>query len=84
MINNNRPKWDDEKALEFWTAPPVKHGLPALIATAILLNILGLKMAITDVRPFDWSILLLLGSFIYCGVYVQRRVEHLKKVLKIK
>lgn len=84
MTNNNRPKSDDEKALAFWTAPPIKHGLPALIATAILLNLLGLKMAISNGRPFDWLMLLLLGSFIYCAVYVQRRVKHLRKVLKIK
>ena len=78
MSNNEYNK----QQLEFWTAPPVKYGLPMLIAVIIVTNIITLQQYLFAGKPYDWSAASILVSMVGAGVYVHFKVKDLKNKVK--
>ena len=73
---------ENERQLEFWTAPPVKYGLPMLIAAIIVTNIITLQQYLFAGKPYDWSAASILVSMLGAGVYVHFKVKDLKNKVK--
>ena len=84
MSNNKDAQSSYERELEYWTAPPIKYGLPFMIATFIICNIWALKLYLFDAKPYEWGFLAFLLSGMVCAVYVHRKVEHLRGILNRK
>lgn len=76
--NQSRAEWE----LGFWTAAPIKYGLPALIAALIVSNVLVVKVYLFDGKPYESSAVFLLLSVLIAGGFVHRKVQNLKSNMK--
>ncbi|WP_339343313.1 hypothetical protein [uncultured Psychrobacter sp.] len=81
---SNKDAWSDEEALAFWTARPIRYGLPIMIALMIITNILAMKAYLFDGELFDWGAASILFSMVLSAVLVSKKVERIRRAMKSK
>lgn len=74
----------DEQQLAFWTALPVRFGLPMLVAVFIIANIVMMQRFLFDGKPFEWSAIVMLVGVMVAAACVHNITKRLKEKLSKK
>lgn len=75
-------EWTHEQELAFWTAKPIRYGLPFLVAVALIVNVMVMKHFLFDGKAYDWGAASILLAMIVSTVFVSRKVERIKAAIK--
>lgn len=71
----------DEQQLNFWTAAPVRYGLPMLVASFIIANIVMMQRFLFDDKPFEVSLVVMLIGAMLAAACVHNMTKRLKERL---
>lgn len=74
----------DEQQLKFWTALPVRFGLPMLVAVFIIANIVMVQRFLFDDKQFEWSLVAMLIGIMVAAACVHNITKRLKERLSNK
>ena len=74
----------DEQQLKFWTALPVRFGLPMLVAVNIIANIVMMQRFLFGDKPFELSLVVMLIGIMVAAACVHNMTKRLKERLSDK
>lgn len=74
----------DERQLKFWTALPVRFGLPMLVAVNIIANIVMMQRFLFGDKPFELSLVVMLIGIMVAAACVHNMTKRLKERLSDK
>lgn len=75
---------NDEQQLKFWTAPPVRFGLPMLVAVLVIANIVMVQRFLFNDKPFEFSLVVMLIGIMVAAACVHNMTKQLKEKLSNK
>lgn len=81
---SNKDAWSHEEELAFWTARPIRYGLPIMIALMIITNVFAIKAYLFDGELFDWGAASMLFSIVLSAVLVSKKVECIRRAMERK